>query len=75
MAYITNELMSSLPNKTLKLRENLNRRIKQWVGICCNCRLDKVFIKELDSLKWFLYLVTNYSHAFSSFCFWHYNWP
>ena len=27
------------------------KRIKQWDGICCNCRLCKVFIEDLGFLK------------------------
>ena len=45
-------LWSSLPNvlKDSDTLQEFKRRIKQWDGICCNCRLCKVFIKDLGVL-------------------------
>ena len=46
-------LWSSLPNslKDCDTLQQFKRRIKEWDGICCNCRLCKVFIKELGFLN------------------------
>ena len=30
--------------------QEFKRRIRQWDGSCCNCRLCKVFIKDLGFL-------------------------
>ena len=46
-------LWSSLPNclKGSDTGQEFKRIIKQWDGICCNCRLCKVFIKDLGFLN------------------------
>ena len=45
-------LWSSLPNspKDSESLQELKRKIKQWDGSCCNCRLCQVFIKGLGFL-------------------------
>ena len=44
---------SSLPNsvKDSDTLQEFERRIRQWDGSCCYCRLCKVFIKDLGFLE------------------------
>ena len=46
-------LWSSLPNslKDSDTLQEFKRRIKHWDEICCNCRLCKVFIKDIGFLN------------------------